>query len=140
MDREPLAVALAALLPQSLAAMDWCLAQLAGSANTDGSAWPDIASIMRYHDARMIGDPRTTWGLLDGKLKFRPLMIPDSFTEQAGIPPTYFGFIWTWRWPYPAHRLRTSESPALRAAARKGVVRWCTCGYAAGAVAVCSAG
>ena len=26
----------------------------------------DIASIMRYHDARMIGDPRTTWGLLDG--------------------------------------------------------------------------
>ena len=26
----------------------------------------DIASIMRYHDARMIGDPRSTWGLLDG--------------------------------------------------------------------------
>jgi nickel-dependent lactate racemase len=26
----------------------------------------DIASIMRYHDARMIGDPRTTWGRLDG--------------------------------------------------------------------------
>jgi lactate racemase len=25
----------------------------------------DIASIMRYHDARMIGDPRTTWGRLD---------------------------------------------------------------------------
>ena len=23
----------------------------------------DIASIMRYHDARMIGDPRSTWGL-----------------------------------------------------------------------------
>jgi len=26
----------------------------------------DIASIMRYHDARMIGDPRSTWGLVDG--------------------------------------------------------------------------
>ena len=26
----------------------------------------DIASIMRYHDARMIGDPRSTWGALDG--------------------------------------------------------------------------
>jgi nickel-dependent lactate racemase len=25
----------------------------------------DIASIMRYHDARTIGDPRSTWGLLD---------------------------------------------------------------------------
>ncbi len=26
----------------------------------------DIASIMRYHDARTIGDPRSTWGVLDG--------------------------------------------------------------------------
>jgi nickel-dependent lactate racemase len=26
----------------------------------------DIASIMRYHDARTIGDPRSTWGLLGG--------------------------------------------------------------------------
>ncbi len=26
----------------------------------------DIGAIMRYHDAQMIGDPRTTWGLLDG--------------------------------------------------------------------------
>ena len=26
----------------------------------------DIASIMRYHDARMIGDPRSTWGLVAG--------------------------------------------------------------------------
>ena len=26
----------------------------------------DIASIMRYHDARTIGDPRSTWGLLEG--------------------------------------------------------------------------
>jgi nickel-dependent lactate racemase len=26
----------------------------------------DIGAIMRYHDARMIGDPKTTWGLIDG--------------------------------------------------------------------------
>jgi len=26
----------------------------------------DIASIMRYHDARTIGDPRSTWGLVEG--------------------------------------------------------------------------
>jgi lactate racemase len=26
----------------------------------------DIGAIMRYHDARMIGDPNTTWGLVDG--------------------------------------------------------------------------
>jgi len=28
-------------------------------------------------------------GLLDGKLKFRPLMIPDQFTEQAGVNDMY---------------------------------------------------
>ena len=28
-------------------------------------------------------------GLLDGRLRFRPLMIPDTFTEQAGIPDMY---------------------------------------------------
>ena len=26
----------------------------------------DIASIMRYHDARTIGHPASTWGVLDG--------------------------------------------------------------------------
>jgi nickel-dependent lactate racemase len=26
----------------------------------------DIGAIMRYHDASMIGDPKTTWGLIDG--------------------------------------------------------------------------
>jgi lactate racemase len=26
----------------------------------------DIASILRYHDAKTIGDPRSTWGLLEG--------------------------------------------------------------------------
>jgi nickel-dependent lactate racemase len=26
----------------------------------------DIAAIMRYHDAKTIGDPRSTWGLLEG--------------------------------------------------------------------------
>ncbi|MBK8085545.1 MAG: 1-deoxy-D-xylulose-5-phosphate synthase [Devosia sp.] len=30
-----------------------------------------------------------TSGLLDGKLKFRPLMIPDVFTEQAGVNDMY---------------------------------------------------
>ncbi len=29
-------------------------------------ALADIDSIMRYHDARTIGDPRSTWGLLEG--------------------------------------------------------------------------
>jgi len=29
-------------------------------------ALADIASIMRYHDAKTIGDARSTWGLLDG--------------------------------------------------------------------------
>jgi nickel-dependent lactate racemase len=29
-------------------------------------ALADIASIMRYHDARTIGDPRSTWGRLEG--------------------------------------------------------------------------
>jgi lactate racemase len=29
-------------------------------------ARPDIASILRYHDAKTIGDPRSTWGLLEG--------------------------------------------------------------------------
>ena len=28
-------------------------------------------------------------GLLDGKLRFRPLMMPDAYTEQAGIPDMY---------------------------------------------------
>ena len=30
-----------------------------------------------------------TNGLLDGKLKFRPLMIPDTFVEQAGVNDMY---------------------------------------------------
>ena len=29
-------------------------------------ALADIGSILRYHDARTIGDPRSTWGLLEG--------------------------------------------------------------------------
>jgi nickel-dependent lactate racemase len=29
-------------------------------------ALADIGSIMRYHDAQMIGDPKSTWGVLDG--------------------------------------------------------------------------
>jgi len=30
------------------------------------AVWPDIAAIMRYHDARTIGDPLSTWGVLEG--------------------------------------------------------------------------
>jgi 1-deoxy-D-xylulose-5-phosphate synthase len=30
-----------------------------------------------------------THGLLDGKVKFRPLMMPDSFVEQAGVGDMY---------------------------------------------------
>jgi lactate racemase len=29
-------------------------------------ALADISSIMRYHDAQMIGDPKSTWGVIDG--------------------------------------------------------------------------
>jgi len=50
------------------------------SALSSRSSWPgfsggskavfpgvaDIAAIMRYHDARTIGDPLSTWGVLEG--------------------------------------------------------------------------
>ena len=44
----------------------------------------DIASIMRYHDARMIGDPRSTWGLVDGnptqeRIRHDGALIPVDF-------------------------------------------------------------
>ena len=42
---------------------------MAGFSGGDKAVFPgvaDIDAIMRYHDARMIGDPKTTWGLLDG--------------------------------------------------------------------------
>ena len=42
---------------------------MAGFSGGYKAAFPgvaDIAAIMRYHDARMIGDPRSTWGVLEG--------------------------------------------------------------------------
>ena len=44
----------------------------------------DIASIMRYHDARMIGDPGTTWGRLEGnptqrRIRHDGALIPVDF-------------------------------------------------------------
>ncbi len=42
------------------------MAGFSGGAKAVFPGVADIAAIMRYHDARMIGDPKTTWGLLDG--------------------------------------------------------------------------
>lgn len=44
----------------------------------------DIGSIMRYHDARMIGDPKSTWGVLDGnptqrRIRHDGAMLPVDF-------------------------------------------------------------
>ena len=43
-----------------------------------------IRTLIRY-----TGDSPAREGLLDGKLKFRPLMIPDAFTEQASQADMY---------------------------------------------------
>ena len=42
------------------------MAGFSGGAKAVFPGVADIATIMRYHDARMIGDPKTTWGLLEG--------------------------------------------------------------------------
>ena len=42
------------------------MAGFSGGAKAVFPGVADIDAIMRYHDARMIGDPKTTWGLLDG--------------------------------------------------------------------------
>jgi nickel-dependent lactate racemase len=44
----------------------------------------DIASIMRYHDARTIGDPRSTWGVLEGNptqamIRHNGSLVPPDF-------------------------------------------------------------
>jgi len=44
----------------------------------------DIASIMRYHDAKTIGDPRSTWGLLEGNptqkiIRHNAKLLPPDF-------------------------------------------------------------
>jgi nickel-dependent lactate racemase len=50
----------------------------------------DIASIMRYHDARTIGDPRSTWGLLEGNptqaiLRHNGSLLPLDFCVNATL-------------------------------------------------------
>jgi nickel-dependent lactate racemase len=50
----------------------------------------DIASIMRYHDARMIGDPRSTWGLVDGnptqeRIRYDGALIPVDFCVNVTL-------------------------------------------------------
>jgi nickel-dependent lactate racemase len=50
----------------------------------------DIASIMRYHDARMIGDPGTTWGRLDGnptqaRIRHDGALIPLDFCVNVTL-------------------------------------------------------
>jgi lactate racemase len=50
----------------------------------------DIASIMRYHDARMIGDPRSTWGSLEGnptqeRIRHDGALIPVDFCVNVTL-------------------------------------------------------
>jgi nickel-dependent lactate racemase len=50
----------------------------------------DIASIMRYHDARMIGDPGTTWGQLDGnptqsRIRHDGALVPVDFCVNVTL-------------------------------------------------------
>jgi lactate racemase len=42
------------------------MAGFSGGAKAVFPGVADISAIMRYHDARMIGDPKTTWGLVEG--------------------------------------------------------------------------
>src|SRR3954468_24495152 len=50
----------------------------------------DIASIMRYHDARMIGDPGTTWGRLEGnptqaRIRHDGALVPVDFCVNVTL-------------------------------------------------------
>jgi nickel-dependent lactate racemase len=50
----------------------------------------DIASIMRYHDARTIGDPRSTWGLLEGNptqaiIRHNAALVPLDFCVNVTL-------------------------------------------------------
>jgi nickel-dependent lactate racemase len=50
----------------------------------------DIAAIMRYHDAPTIGDPRSTWGLLDGnptqqRIRHDAALIPLDFCVNVTL-------------------------------------------------------
>ena len=53
-------------------------------------ALADIASIMRYHDARMIGHPGTTWGRLDGnptqeRIRHDGALVPVDFCVNVTL-------------------------------------------------------
>lgn len=53
-------------------------------------ALADIASIMRYHDARMIGHPDTTWGRLDGnptqeRIRHDGALVPVDFCVNVTL-------------------------------------------------------
>src|SRR5262249_40809083 len=50
----------------------------------------DIASIMRYHDARTIGHPRSTWGVLEGNptqaiIRRNGALLPVDFCINVGL-------------------------------------------------------
>ena len=50
----------------------------------------DIAAIMRYHDAPTIGDPRATWGLLDGnptqeRIRHDGALVPVDFCVNVTL-------------------------------------------------------
>ncbi len=53
-------------------------------------ALADIGSIMRYHDARMIGHPKSTWGVLDGNPTQRRIrhdggLLPPDFCVNVTV-------------------------------------------------------
>jgi nickel-dependent lactate racemase len=60
------------------------MAGFSGGAKAVFPGVADIDAIMRYHDARMIGDPKTTWGLLNGnptqaRIRHDGTLIPIDF-------------------------------------------------------------
>jgi nickel-dependent lactate racemase len=53
-------------------------------------ALADIGSIMRYHDAQMIGDPNSTWGVLDGnptqrRIRHDGALLPVDFCINVAV-------------------------------------------------------
>jgi lactate racemase len=53
-------------------------------------ALADIGSIMRYHDAQMIGDPNSTWGVLDGnptqrRIRHDGALLPLDFCINVAV-------------------------------------------------------
>lgn len=53
-------------------------------------ALADIAAIMRYHDARMIGHPKSTWGVMDGnptqrRIRHDGALLPVDFCVNVTV-------------------------------------------------------